>query len=270
MLLVLGSCLLKRAKICVKIFSYSINYGIKTGYNNAFIIDNETKEELIAQDANNAKIIKPILRGRDIKRYQADWAGLWLIDSHNGYDNIPPIEIEDYPAIKSFLDRFYPRLKKRYDKGRTPYNLRNCAYHAVFDKEKLFWMHMAPRGRFAYSTSETIFCNQKGFVVTGGSLKYLCAILNCHLITWQVKNIAVTTGMGLTQWDKFVVESLYIPKISSEKQRAFTCQVDDILKAKAANPSADTRQQERKINRLVYDLYSFTAEEIEAITRWTN
>ncbi len=250
----------------LKEWDISINYGIKTGYNTAFIIDNPTKDMLITQDANSAEIIKPILRGRDIKRYEANWAGLWLIDSHNGYDNIPPIDIEDYPAIKSYLDKFYTRLEKRQDKGVTPYNLRNCAYHEVFKKEKLFWMHLSPSGRFTYSDSETIFCNQKAFVVTGNSLKYLCAILNSHLVTWQIKNIAVTTGMGLTQWDKFVVECLPVPKISTANQRAFTDLVDEILKAKASNPIANTDEQEVEIDRLVYALYGLTEKEISAIT----
>ncbi len=124
---------------------------------------------------------------------------------------------------------------------------------------------MAPRGRFAYSGSETIFCNQKAFVVTGNFLKYLCAILNSRLITWQVKNIAVTTGMGLTQWDKFVVERLSIPKLSTENQRTFICLVDEILKAKASNPIASTGDQEEEIDRLVYDLYGLTEKEIAAI-----
>ena len=57
----------------------AINYGIKTGYNDAFIIDNQTKDALIAEDPRSAEIIKPVLRGRDIQRYQAQWKGLWLI-----------------------------------------------------------------------------------------------------------------------------------------------------------------------------------------------
>ncbi len=249
----------------LKEWDIAINYGIKTGYNAAFIIDEKTKESLIAEDPRSADIIKPVLRGRDIKRYRAEWAGLWMIDAHNGYDSIPAVDIDEYPAIKNHLDKFYPQLKKRQDKGRTPYNLRNCAYYEVFEKEKLFWMHMAPRGRFAYSDSETIFCNQKAFVVIGHSLKYLCAVLNSRLITWQVKNIAVTTGMGLTQWDKFVVERLPIPQISTTDQQTFISLVDEILKAKTVNPKANTSDQEAEIDRLVYTLYGLTEKEIAAI-----
>ncbi len=97
----------------------SIYYGIKTGYNPAFIVDDATRNRLVAEDARSAEILKPILRGRDIRRYRADWAGLWLIATHNGYDDVPAVRIEEYPAVRRHLDRFYPKLEKRYDKGRT-------------------------------------------------------------------------------------------------------------------------------------------------------
>ena len=248
----------------LKEWDVSINYGIKTGYNDAFIIDNATRQALIAKDPKSADIIKPVLRGRDIQRYQAKWTNLYLIDTHNGYGNVPAINIDNYPAIKNHLNRFYPQLKRRQDKGRTPYNLRNCAYHEEFTKEKLFWMDMSNRGKFVYSEKE-MYCNNKGFMMTGKSLKYLCAMLNSTPITWLMKNTARTTGMGLMQWEKFVVERLPIPKISTTEQRPFINLVNSILKAKAANPKADTTKQEAEIDRLVYDLYGLIANEIAAV-----
>ena len=145
-----------------------------------------------------------------------------------------------------------------------PYNLSNCAYHEEFTKKKLFWMDMSNRGRFAYSETE-MYCNDKGFMMTGKSLKYLCAILNSALITCLMKSNALTTGMGLMQWKKFAVERLPIPKISPTEQRPFINLVDSILKAKATNPKADTTEQEAKIDRLVYTLYNLTEEEITAV-----
>lgn len=248
----------------LKEWDIAIYRGVLTGYNDAFVIDNDTKEALIAEDSRSADIIKPVLRGRDIKRYRAEWAGLWLIDTHNGYGSVPAVSVDEYPAIKNHLDEFYPRLEKRQDKGKTPYNLRNCAYHEVFQKEKLFWMDMSSVGRFAYSETE-MYCNDKGFILTGESLKYLCAILNSTLITWLVKNTALTTGLGLTQWKKFAVERLSIPRISTVNQRTFICLVDEILKAKASDSTANTGEQEAEIDRLVYALYSLTEKEIAAI-----
>ena len=212
-----------------------INRGVLTGYNDAFIIDDATRRALVAKDPNSAEIIKPVLRGRDIQRYQAEWVGLWLIDTHNGHSGVPAIKIRDYPAVRDHLDRFYARLEKRQDKGRTPYNLRHCAYHEEFSKEKLFWMDMSPRGKFAYSDSE-VYCNDKGFIMTGASLKYLCAVLNSSPITWTMKKLALTTGMGLIQWKKFTVQRLPIPKVSAEKQRPFVQLVDEILEAKVRRP----------------------------------
>src|SRR5690606_856102 len=114
----------------LKEWKIRINYGIKTGFNEAFIIDGCKRKELIEEDPKSAEIIRPILRGRDIKRYHYEFADLWLINVHNGIKekSIKPIEISDYPAIKKHLDGFYSELAKRADKGDTPYNLRNCAY----------------------------------------------------------------------------------------------------------------------------------------------
>ncbi len=112
---------------------------------------------MIATNRKSAEIIKPVLRGRDIQRYRAKWANLYLIDTHNGYGGIPAVNIDDYPAIKNHLNRFYPQLKRRQDKGKTPYNLRNCAYYEEFTKEKLFWMDLTEEGRFSYDENE-MFC----------------------------------------------------------------------------------------------------------------
>ena len=117
-------------------WNVSIFRGILTGYNDAFIISGEVKDSLIAQDPKSAEIIRPILRGRDIKRYGYSFADLWLINAHNGIKDksIARVEISDYPAIKAHLDTRYEKLAKRADKGDTPYNLRNCAYMDDFSK----------------------------------------------------------------------------------------------------------------------------------------
>ena len=143
----------------------AINYGIKTGCNDAFIIDNELKNVLVEADQRSAEIIKPILRGRDVGRYRAEWAGWWLVDTHSGHDDVPAVDVNDYPAVKVHLHRFYSRLRRRQDKGETPYNLRHCAYHADFGREKLFWMDMSPTGRFAYCDRE-MYCNDKAFMLS--------------------------------------------------------------------------------------------------------
>ena len=238
--------------------------GFTTGCNDAFIIDSDTRRDLIKADAKSAEIIKPVLRGRDIRQYHAPSSGWHLIDTHNGYGDVPAVNVDDYPVVKDWLDGFYARLEKRQDKGKTPYNLRNCTYHDKFVGEKLFWMDMAPRGRFAYSNNET-YCNNKAYIMTGESLKYLCAVLNSRLITWLVKNTGVTTGMGLTEWTVVTVGRILIPKVSTAKQRPLVRLVDRILAAKIAGLNADTRELEAEIDRLVYALYGLTDGEVAAV-----
>ena len=250
-----------------------INYGIKTGYNTAFIIDSEMRTEIIAQDPKSDEIIKPVLRGRDIQRYQAQWAGLWMIATFPSLH----LDINDYPAVKKHLLSYdKERLEQagktladgRKSRKKTPHHWfelqDTCAYQAQFKKEKLFWMHMSPRGRFAYSDSE-IYCNQKAFLLTGYSLKYLCAILNSILVTWFIRNTAVTTGMGLTQWDKFVVDRIAIPKATASEQQPFIHLVESILSAKADNPAADTNAEEATIDRLTFSLYGLNSQEIAIV-----
>ena len=103
----------------LKNWDIHINYGIKTGCNEAFIISGAKKDELIAEDPKSADIIRPILRGKDIKRYGYDFADLWLINVHNGLKekNIAPIIINHFPAIKRHLDNYYFDLEKRADNG---------------------------------------------------------------------------------------------------------------------------------------------------------
>lgn len=250
--------------IPLKNWDVKINYGIKTGYNQAFIIDTATKEALVAADPKSAEILKPVLRGRNIQRYQVDWKGLWLVDTHNGYENISAVDIDKYPAIKNYLNRFYVQLGKRYDKGRTPYHLRNCAYHEEFAKEKLFWIDLTDRGRFAYDVGE-MFCLDTAFMMTGPAVKYLCAVLNSTIATWFMGNTALNSGMGVVRWKKFTVERIPIPRISASESQSFIKLLDRILQAKAANPSADTSALEAEIDRLVYQLYGLTDEEIAVV-----
>ena len=253
---------------------YAINYGIKTGLNEAFILDNQTKDALIAEDPRSTEIIKPILRGRDIQRYKSQWKGMWLIATFPALG----LSIDDYPAVKRHLltfgkarleqsgKRLPDGTRSRKKTGNAWYEIQDtCAYHEDFAKEKLFWMDMSPRGRFAYSDEE-LYCNNKGFVMTGGPLKYLCAVLNSDLITWMMKNIARTTGMGLLQWEKFSVERLPVPQISTAEQRPFVRLVDRTLAARAVNLAADTSALEAETNCRVYELYGLTADEIRATT----
>ena len=243
----------------------SMYRGVLTGYNKAFIIDGKTKDTLVAADSKSAEIIKPVLRGRDIRRFRAEWDRLYLINPHNGHGDAPAISIGDYPAVRAHLDAHYPQLQKRHDKGGTPYNLRNCAYFGEFSKEKLIWMDLTEQGRFALDDG-SMFCMDTTFFMTGESVKYLCAVLNSTIVTWFIQNTALTSGMGVARWKTFTVERIPVPMFSPDEQRPFVRLVDRILKAKVADPDADTSELEEQIDWLVYDLYGLTDEETAVVS----
>ncbi|EOF4784467.1 class I SAM-dependent DNA methyltransferase [Campylobacter jejuni] len=258
----------------------NIYRGILTGYNEAFIITTEKKDEILAnckdedEKERTSKLIRKMLRGRDIKRYSYEWAGLWVINTHNGYkskngEKVEAINIEHYPSLKKHFDEFYPQLEKRADKGLTPYNLRNCAYLDEFEKEKIVWNRISSDLCFSYD-------NQKNFILdsmfsitfySNINLKYLIANLNSSISKFWIKNNAATLGDGI-YGAKIYIEKLPIPKINSKNQKLadeLINLVDEILKAKEQDKNANTSPLEEKINNIVYKLYNLTEEEIKII-----
>lgn len=211
----------------LKDWDIQINYGIKTGYNDAFIISTEKRNEILAncKDADERKrteeLIRPILRGRDIKRYGYEWANLWIINTHNGIKGkLPRIDVNEYPAIKAHLDQFWDKISKRADKGDTPYNLRNCAYMEDFNKPKIIWKIIGNRLGFALENKKMIL-NNACYILTcsDGGLEYLEAMLNSNAILWYsfVTNMN-KTGVGDMQVGAQNINILPIPKNPHEKQ----------------------------------------------------
>ncbi|ELK3806836.1 Eco57I restriction-modification methylase domain-containing protein, partial [Campylobacter jejuni] len=255
----------------------NINYGIKTGLNEAFIITTEKKDEILAnckdedEKERTAKLIRKMLRGRDIKRYSYEWAGLWVINTHNGYkskngEKIKAINIEHYPSLKKHFDEFYLQLEKRSDKGLTPYNLRNCAYIEEFEKEKIVYPETTQGAYFVYD-NKGIFLEKTAFFIVCENLKYLLGLLSSNLITYYYKNFSQGCKLGIKgyQYNKHALENLPLPKINSKNEKLaneLISLVDEILKAKEQDKNANTQELENKINSLVYKLYNLTEEEI--------
>lgn len=259
-------------------YGLNIYRGILTGYNEAFIISTEKRNEILAnckdeaEKERTAKLIRKMLRGRDIKRYSYKWAGLWVINTHNGYkskngEKIKAINIENYPSLKKHFDEFYPQLEKRADKGLTPYNLRNCAYIEEFEKEKIVWAEMTNTPSFIYENNN-FFINQTCYFLNHKDNKYLLGILNSNLIYDYMKNISSNLGEGAFRWIKQYIEKLPIPKINSKNQQTadeLINLVDEILKAKEKDKNTNTKGFENRIDFLVYKLYNLTEDEIRII-----
>ncbi|GAA8790070.1 class I SAM-dependent DNA methyltransferase [Helicobacter pylori] len=269
----------------LKDWDIQIYRGILTGANEAFIITTEKREEILnacktqEERKRTETLIKPILRGKDIKRYSYEWADLWLINTHNGYTSalkskIPPIDIENYPALKSHLDSHYDTIATRCDQGDTPYHLRNCAYLEDFEKEKIVYGEIVQEPRFYLDNGECelgyFYAEATSFILTGEHLHYLLGMLHSKLITFAFKTFYAGGGLGESgyRYKKAFIERLPIPKITPKNQelaRKITDCAKAILEAKEKDPKANTQELEKEIDALVYQLYNLTDEEIKTI-----
>ena len=258
----------------LKEWGVNIYRGILTGCNEAFIIDEVKRSEILAncRDETERKrtdaLIRPILRGRDIKRYGYEWAGLYLIATHNGYGKTPRINIDNYPAIKKHLDLYWSEISKRSDKGDTPYNLRNCAYMDDFDKPKIVWADLARTGNaFIYDEKGFTSPNTTYLIASDDKslLKYLIGVLNSKSILKYLDWISAKLDETGWRWFKQYVDTFPTPQVSYSLQKPIIELVDRILAEKAVDASADTSQLEAKIDNLVFNLYGFTDEERLAI-----
>ncbi|GAA7262743.1 class I SAM-dependent DNA methyltransferase [Helicobacter pylori] len=269
----------------LKDWDIQINYGIKTGANEAFIITTEKREEILnacktqEERKRTETLIKPILRGKDIKRYSYEWADLWVINTHNGYTSnlkfkIPPIDIEKYLATKAHLDSHWDTIATRSDQGDTPYHLRNCAYLEDFEKEKIVYGEIVQEPRFYLDNGECelgyFYAEATSFILTGEHLRYLLGMLHSKLITFAFKTFYAGGGLGESgyRYKKAFIERLPIPKITPQNQELahkITDGAKAILEAKEKDPKANTQKLEKEIDALVYQLYNLTDEEIKII-----
>jgi len=250
----------------LKDWNINIYRGILTGFNEAFIIDKNTKEGLIAEDPNSADIIRPILRGRDIVRYGFEFNNLWLINTHNGIreNGVKRIFIDDYPAIKKHLDQYYDELKNRADKGDTPYNLRNCAYLDDFSKQKILWaetmrIHKGDTKnfpRFGFEGNGEYVTDKTCFFATGNQLKFIVAVLNSTVGRYLCSQYVSILDDGGYLMQKIFLEKIPIAPYSSELEKLIEMNRCEEI--------------ESEINDIVYHLYNLSKEEISFIESLQN
>ena len=259
----------------LKDWGVNIYRGILTGCNEAFIIDEAKRAEILencrdaAERERTEQIIRPILRGRDIKRYGYDWAGLYLIATHNGIPEkeIKRIDIKNYPSIKRHLDAHWEKIASRSDMGDTPYNLRSCAYMDDFNKPKIVWADLARTGNaFIYDEAGFTAPNTTYLIASDDTsmLKYLIGLLNSKAMLQYLDWVSAKLDETGWRWFKQYVELFPIPSTSTDAVRIINL-VNKVLMLKQANPSADTSSVEREIDLIVYRLYGLNAEEASAI-----
>lgn len=272
----------------LKDWDVKIYRGVLTGLNEAFIITTEKRNEILAncKDEEERKrteaIIKPILRGRDIKRYSYEWAGLWILWVYQG------IDILKYPALYEHLKPFKKKLEVRTggakvagDPTTVPYKwyelqVDSAAHITEFEKEKVVYSETIKiyfdgtknYPRFSYTTSE-FFLDKTTFFMSGNNQKYFLGLLNSKLGEYLLENgYCIKLGSGSRGLQKILIEKIPLPPITPANQpivQQIEALVDKILAAKKENPQADTSPWEREIDQLVYQLYDLTEEEIKIL-----
>ena len=244
---------IEKVGVPLKDWDIQINYGIKTGCNEAFIIDKTKRDELIKQSPNSVDIIRPILRGRDIKRYSYDFADTYLLNVHNGIreKDIPPINIDDYLAVKAHLDHYWDKIAVRDDRGKTPYNLRNCAYMDDFNKQKIIYpCIMADEPKFCLDKTGEYFTVAPGNIITGKNTEYLLNMLCSNLLYFALRKFYMGGGIeGELKTNRLKLLPIVLfdesNKICKKLKNLFT--------------------NNNEIDNLVYQLYGLTENEINYI-----
>ena len=268
----------------IKDWDIIIGFGIKTGCNEAFIIDEIKRNELVKQDPKSTEFIKPLLRGRDIQRYHAEWAKLYLLfipwhfplhedptitgASQNAEDQFS----ENYPAIYNYLLQFKDKLSKR-NRSETGiryewYALQRCAstYYSEFQKRKIVWQEIAKEGSFIIDRNN-FYSLDTTRILTCEHLTYLLGILNSKFFLFAFKNYYAGGHLGSkgVRFKSEFMKNFPIPPITDANQHIVTQiegLVDEILDTKSTNSDADTTSLENEIDNLVYALYDLTPEEI--------
>jgi hypothetical protein len=247
-------------------------YGIKTGYNQAFVIDRAARECLIAENPSSEEIIKPYLRGKDVKRWTIDFSKKYLIKIESSQNVQHPwsgktekeaekIFAKTYPAIHVHFQQYRERLIIRQDQGKYFWELRACAYWKEFEQAKIVWGNLATRPKFAFADAG-YYVNAPANIIVSDS-KYLLGILNSKVTQFLVFKSAAERAGGFLEFKPMYIAPLAIPpQPKDEKISEF---VTRILDKTRANPATDISTVEAELDHLVYDLYGLTEEEIAIV-----
>lgn len=246
--------------------------GILTGLNEAFVIDEATRSRLIAEDPKSAELIKPWLRGRDIKKWKAQWAGLYLITIASSVNKEWPwsnektgkaarsVFMKTYPAIHHHLAQWEEKLRKRDDQGQYWWELRSCAYYEEFEKSKIVYPDIAQASEFTYDTSKSFLGNTAYIIPTDET--WLLGLLNSKLLWWFYLNLSSIIRGGFVRFIAQYMEQLPIPPVTSIQKSPIIALVNKIL-ADPDSPAVPCLEAE--IDQLVYKLYNLSPEEIAII-----
>ena len=255
--------------VLLKDWNIHINRGVITGLNEAFIITREKRDELISLDPKSAEIIRPILRGRDIKRYGYEFADLWLITTFpsRNYD------INAFPAIKNYLLSFGierleqtgkihyvngQRIQARKKTNNKWFEMQDSiSYWNDLSAQKIVWGEISDKPKFAIDIEGTYCPEATTFLMTGEHLKYLLCFLNSTLSEYYFAKYGTTTGMGTLRWKKYLIELLPVPRIDDKQEAVFEEALEQLLSG-----SVEQLEARKTIDSLIYQTLNLSKEEI--------
>ncbi|MDH6067531.1 Eco57I restriction-modification methylase domain-containing protein [Chrysosporum ovalisporum APH033B] len=248
--------------------------GIVTGLNTAFVVDRPTRDKLIDEHPSSAEVLKPFLRGRDVKRWCVDSADLYLIKIESSENKKHPwsddlekeaekIFAKTYPAIYQYFEQFRKSLIKRCDQGKFFWELRSCIYWKEFEQPKIIYPNICKRNQFAWDESG-YYTNQKAFIIPTKD-KVLLAVLNSSVVMFLFENLLSKLQGNFYEPSSIFMKNFPIPKATKTQQTLLEKLVEEILTAKQANPQADITPLEAEIDQIVYQLYNLTPKEIKII-----
>jgi hypothetical protein len=245
---------LRAAGIPLKEYCGSPLYGIKTGLNEAFVIDSPTRDRLVAEDPRSSEMLKPFLEGKDLKAWHYEWRGLWLIYAYHGVD------IKRYPAILSYLKTFRPRLEERatihshhWHELQQP----QMAYSAAYAKPKIFYPHFSRWPKFSFDP-KGFFGNDKTYCIPGEDW-YLLGLLNSHALWYMITQTCPAMRGGLWRYELRVqyVDRLPI-RTPSDMDRG---RIAELARQLALETVSDRSGLENELNDRVAHIYDLTREE---------
>ena len=262
----------------LKDWDIQINYGIKTGFNDAFIISTEKRDEILAncqtedERQRTAELIRPILRGRDIKRYCYEWANLYLIATFPSLH----YNIDDFPAIKDYLLSFgIERLEQtgnthKVNGESVKARKKTCnkwfetqdsiSYWDDFSKPKIVWGEISDKSKFAFDFWGNYTPEATTFYMKGECIEYLLCALNSSVSEWLFSKVGTTTGVGTVRWKKYTIEQLLVGSPPKEKMKQYLAAFEQLKVGKI-----NTKEFESFCNTFMYQLYGLNEEEVAYI-----
>lgn len=243
-------------------WNITINYGIKTGLNDAFVIDSEIKDLLISKDSKSASVLKPLLRGKDIRKWIPIYSNLWLIGTFPSLN----LNIDNFKAIKEYLFEFGKEKLVQDGTGRKKTGNEwfetqdQIAYWKDFEKPKIIYPNMTKYLPFVYDENEHYYHNDKSFHIVGEDLKWLVAFLNSALFKFTFSDDFPELQGGTRELRKVFFEKVPVKKVTENEQKPIELLVNKILAAK--KDKSDTLRWENKIDALVFHYYGLTEDEM--------